>query len=190
MSPGFVPGARPISRRNAESRRLAVSSTLPRLSRHPSMATAQPRELAHAPGEDRRGGELVADPRQPDVQVADGSQRLDRLGELFRPRARFSFALVARDGEYRAARRTEASSPSRVLRPSRSSEPAGHGSRRDRRSARSCAAACFPSEQAARAATSAADLVEVEKLERVRVHVPSRPRSPCPGRRRADKSFA
>ena len=136
--------ARPMSRRSAESRRLAVSSTLPRLSRHPSMATASPENSPTSCRRPPRRGNWSPTASQPRVEVADGPQRLDRLGELFRPRARLPSGLGARDGECRAARRTGASSPRRVLRPSRSSAPGGRGSRRGRRWARSAWPRLFP----------------------------------------------
>ena len=46
------------------------------------MATATPGELADALAQPAQAGKLVADPREPAVEIADGSQGLDGLGQL------------------------------------------------------------------------------------------------------------
>ena len=128
------------------------------------------REFAHALPEAAQPRELVADPGEPAVEVADGPQRLDRLGQLFglehAPLLGSSHELAnvvqaAERGPQAGAECLDHLGRERLA----VVDLAGVDARLD-------AVRRGLAQRAGRASgDQCADLVEVEKLERVRVHV-------------------
>ena len=91
-----------------------------------------------------RRGKLVADPGEPLVEIADRSQRLDRLGKLFRLEHALLLGSTRQMANVVQPAEGGPQARCRVPRPSRWSAPAGHGFRRGRRSARSFAPRSCP----------------------------------------------
>ena len=126
----------PISRRRAESRRLAVSRTLRPAVEAPLDGRDESRELADALPQPAQPRELVADPVEPAIELADGPEGLARLGQLLGFEDAADLGRAARAGGCRAARRTRDAARRGSPRPSRWSGTGGRGSRRGRRWAR------------------------------------------------------
>ena len=161
----------PISRRMAESLRLAVSSILPRVVEARLDRVGDAGELADACLHAAEPGELVADPAEPGVEVGDGAQDLDGLGQLLgrEHRAGLRAADVGADVVQAAQRRRQPGG-----------EGLGHLGRQglpvaDRAevASRLHPARRVLAERAGRVGgDEPADLVEIEQFQRVCVHRP------------------
>ena len=161
----------PISRRTAESRRLAVSRTFARLSRHAVDRRDERPRTRRRPAAGAQPRELLADPVEPAIELADGPQRLAGLGQLLGLEdpadlgPPHELADVMQAAERRAAARRGSPRPSRSVSDWRSWISAGSmlGSRPQRPGL---------AQRAGRPrGDQRADLVELEEFQRVAVHV-------------------
>ena len=161
----LAPQGREPAARGVEDRAAVIEATFDR--------GGDPREFSDALAKAPQARKLIAGEREPPVEIADGAKSLDGLGQRLRLENAARPDSAVRDAGCHADRRTGASSPAAsasaisvvsACRPWIS--PGSRLGSMRRAAALAERAGCAGRDQSA-------DLVKIEKLERVRVHVAS-----------------